>query len=334
MATLALALRRPYLLFRKPTQDTTQGIDGTYTSDAPRLCNFDALPKWYQDNPYILTAYRPVSNSYHSCIRSLTYLHNETLNIYTHLIPATILALALPTLQLRISQLYPEAPLLDRFVLTLTPMAALATLALSSTYHTLMNHSAVVSASCLLLDYTGILGLILASFISGIYVGFYDSLFHQNLYWTMILSLLLITCTLVLHPRLQGPVYRSHRTAAFILTALSGLAPVVHGCLFYGFRIAFWERGVLWWLLEGLWYGIGATFFASRFPEKMAQRRYDIFGSSHQIFHVCVVAGAAAHCWGVWVAWRGFYGHPFFNNRTIGATVARLIPASAESPEG
>ncbi|KAF2265418.1 HlyIII-domain-containing protein [Lojkania enalia] len=304
MASVSLVLRRPHLLLRRvPAQDRK----GKHQAEAANshLLTFEELPKWYQDNPHIQTCYRPVSNSYNSCIHSLTYLHNETMNIYTHLLPAIILALALPTLQLNISRIYHHAPWTDRFMLTLTPMATLATLSLSTTYHTLMNHSPFISASCLLADYTGILVLILTSFISGIYVGFYDSSWHQNLYWGMIVALIAVSCTLVLHPRLQGPTYRPHRTTAFILTALSGFAPVLHGVWRYGWAEAYHEKGVKWWLAEGFWYGLGATFFATRWPEKVS-RRTDVWGSSHQLFHVCVVVGAGCHCWGVWRVWKGW----------------------------
>ncbi|KAF2476270.1 uncharacterized protein BDR25DRAFT_321791 [Lindgomyces ingoldianus] len=239
-------------------------LDGT----TPRLCTFPELPKWYQDNPHIQTGYRPVSNSYQSCLLSLSYLHNETINIYTHFLPALILALVLPTLQIQISRIYHDTTWIDRFMLTLSPMAALFTLTLSTTYHTLMNHSAFISGSCLLLDYTGILALILASFISGIYVGFYNHPFYQKFYWTMITALITLSCLLVLHPRLQGPRYRPHRTTAFILTALSGFAPVINGVVLYGWYDAYYYRGVKWWLAEGLWYGIGVAFFATRWPER------------------------------------------------------------------
>ncbi|PSN70323.1 HlyIII-domain-containing protein [Corynespora cassiicola Philippines] len=307
MAWLALAMKFPLLLFRKPMFAS----DRKDPERPARLCNFAELPKWYQDNPFIIANYRPVSESYNACLHSLAYLHNETVNIYTHLLPAITLALALPLLQLNISRIYADAPWMDRFMLTLTPMAALGTLSLSSTYHTLMNHSPFVSSSCLLLDYTGILALILASFISGVFVGFYESEFHQWMYWSMIFGLVLTSCLFVLHPRLQGPVYRAHRTTAFILTALSGFAPVFHSIYLYGPRAAYSEKGVKWWLAEGLWYGLGATLFASRFPEKWAfgkggswKGRFDVWGSSHQIFHACVVAGASCHCWGVWEAWK------------------------------
>lgn len=273
----------------------------------PTLLPFSSLPPWYRENPHILTSYRPISHSYQTSLLSLTYLHNESLNIYTHLLPAIFFALALPTLQLSI---FPGALWIDRFILTLTPLTALLTLSLSATYHTLMNHSQFVSASCLLLDYAGILALILASFVSGIYVGFYDSASTQRIYFCMIASLILVSCTFVLHSKLQGPMYRAQRTAAFVATALSGFVPVAHACIKYGVHEAFWYRGVMWWLVEGMWYGIGAWFFAKRWPEccvwakSKGRGRFDVWGSSHQVFHVCVVVGAGCHCWGVRWAWK------------------------------
>ncbi|KAJ3104385.1 hypothetical protein HDU96_008935, partial [Phlyctochytrium bullatum] len=44
------------------------------------------MPSWYHDNQYIRTGYRRIQFTYKGCVRSLLYLHNETGNIYTHLI--------------------------------------------------------------------------------------------------------------------------------------------------------------------------------------------------------------------------------------------------------
>ena len=54
----------------------------------PFLLKFDELPPWQQDNHYILTKYRPESNSYFKCFQSLLYLHNESVNIHSHLLGA------------------------------------------------------------------------------------------------------------------------------------------------------------------------------------------------------------------------------------------------------
>lgn len=54
----------------------------------PFLLKFNELPPWQQDNHYILTKYRPESNSYFKCFQSLLYLHNESVNIHSHLLGA------------------------------------------------------------------------------------------------------------------------------------------------------------------------------------------------------------------------------------------------------
>ncbi|KAI5293646.1 hypothetical protein KEM52_005350, partial [Ascosphaera acerosa] len=56
------------------------------------------LPEWYRENsPYIEQGFRPVSNSVWDSLRSWTYLHNESVNIFTHLIPALVYLMALIT---------------------------------------------------------------------------------------------------------------------------------------------------------------------------------------------------------------------------------------------
>lgn len=48
-------------------------------------------------------------------------------------------------------------------------------------------------------------------------------------------------------------------------------------------------------LLMGAIYLFGAAVYATRIPEKWYPGRFDMFMSSHQIFHVAVVLGAYAH---------------------------------------
>ena len=49
------------------------------------------------------------------------------------------------------------------------------------------------------------------------------------------------------------------------------------------------------WMIGFLVHTIGAMFYASGFPEAMFPSRFDIFGSSHQIFHFLTVAAEAVH---------------------------------------
>ncbi|KAF1990003.1 HlyIII-domain-containing protein [Aulographum hederae CBS 113979] len=308
MSTL-LTLRRPNLLFTRAETKRERDASKLSSTTPPRLQNFEDLPEWYQDNPSVRTAYRPVSFSLLACLESWVYLHNESLNIYTHLLPALLSLPVQLLVQVWISQHFPEASMVDRSVFAANIFAVTTCMMLSTLYHTLMNHSMKVSFLWLGIDYVGILSLILGSFFSGIFVGFYCEPALRRTYWGMIVSLSLGTSVLVLHPRLQGLKYRSIRTIAFVMTGLSGFAPVGHGLIKYGWEEMWVRSGMPYWFLEGAFYGVGALFFAIRVPESIWPGRFDVWGSSHQIFHVLVVMGSLVHLLGVWEAYKWNYTH-------------------------
>lgn len=47
--------------------------------------------------------------------------------------------------------------------------------------------------------------------------------------------------------------------------------------------------------MGGAFYIGGAILYAKRIPEKFYPGTFDIVGSSHQIFHMCVIIGAYIH---------------------------------------
>lgn len=278
---------------------------------------FEDVPEWLQENPYIRSGYRRPLYSTFSCIRSCTTLHNETLNIYTHLIPAIVLAVLQVFVQWKITEDFPEASNLDRFVIGANLIAAVVTFGLSASYHTLISHSPTISSLWLRIDYAGILTLILGSFFSGIYMGFYCQPGPRRMYWTMIVALSLITATIQLHPKTQRFEYRSLKAYAFVATALTGFAPIGHGLYLYGWQEMWVRSGMPYYFLEGILYGTGAVFFITRFPECWRPGRFDIWWSSHQIFHIFVVIAAATHMYGVWQAFAWNYT----NSRTCAAPI-------------
>lgn len=152
----------------------------------PDLITYDELPTWYKDNEYIIGGYRPESFSTSACFASLSYMHNETVNIYTHMIPAIVFLFAQAFMLVLLRQEFPEAKPLDYIVFSFFLLSACVTMSLSFLYHTLMNHSMGVSYLWLRLDYVGILALILGDFISGIRVGFYCEPTLQKIYWSMV----------------------------------------------------------------------------------------------------------------------------------------------------
>lgn len=152
----------------------------------PRLLQIDEVPSWYGHNPYIRTGYRPVTPSASLCLSSLLHLHNETANIYSHLIPATMALLFNALLYAYFSTSFPKSTWADQLVFHIYLTTSVVCFGMSSAYHTLLCHSAHVTDLWARLDYVAIVFQILGSFISGIYIGFYCEPQLQKLYWSMV----------------------------------------------------------------------------------------------------------------------------------------------------
>ena len=56
-----------------------------------RTVPVEEIPEWQQDNKYIIRGYRLAKADYVEVFTSLTFLHNETCNVYSHLIGALLL---------------------------------------------------------------------------------------------------------------------------------------------------------------------------------------------------------------------------------------------------
>ena len=113
------------------------------------------LPAWLQDNQHIHSGYRPASNSYRKSLASLTHLHNESVNIYTHLIGAVLALLAGVYAYGALRPRYERATQQDVLVLVCFFGGAVSCLGMSAAYHTVSNHSERVARLGNRLDYLG-----------------------------------------------------------------------------------------------------------------------------------------------------------------------------------
>lgn len=137
------------------------------------LFRADLLP-WFYSNPRNLSGYRPGSRSWARSLASWTYWHNESGNIYSHLVPGVVLVLSLLVFGLDLRSQ-------DGFIVGLQLGSALLCLFLPTLYNTALNHSESVARLWLQFDYGGILGLILGNFLSGLHFGFYCDPALKNL---------------------------------------------------------------------------------------------------------------------------------------------------------
>lgn len=147
---------------------------------------WDDLPSWQQDNHYIRSGYRPPSASFKRSFASLGYLHNESVNIYSHLLGALGFSISAFLLYSIIRPRYESASSSDILAFGCFFAGAALCLGMSATYHTISNHSPLVSRFGNKLDYVGIVFLITGSFIPSIFYGFYCYPHLQQFYWIMV----------------------------------------------------------------------------------------------------------------------------------------------------
>lgn len=152
------------------------------------LLSYDEIPLWYQDNDCIRHGYRPVMNNAKTCIESWTYLHNETVNVYSHLLPALLAILSQGFMYKSFWWKYPQATTRDYLMVAFHLCTVSVCFGISAFYHTLISHSARLSDLWVHIDYIGIIILTFGDFVSGIYVAFYCEPILQNTYWAMVCS--------------------------------------------------------------------------------------------------------------------------------------------------
>ncbi|PMD47894.1 hemolysin-III family protein [Hyaloscypha variabilis F] len=264
----------------------------------PGLLSFDEMPEWFrrESNQWVLHGYRPISDSVHASFCSWSYLHNESVNIYSHLIPAVVFLLGEWYIQQYLTSRYAGVTGADFIAFSIYMLTAVTCLSLSATYHTLMNHSQHVEHLCLRLDMLGVVIFILGDLVLGIYIVFWCEPLPRNIYWSMIGVFGGLTIFMTLHPKYQGSKYRLFRALMFVATGLSGVAPLIHGLIVFGLS-QMMKKAFPYTMAKAVCLLSGTAFYATRFPESRYPGKFDLMGS-HSIFHILVVCAAVVQLMG------------------------------------
>ncbi|KAJ5919319.1 ADIPOR-like receptor SPBC12C2.09c [Penicillium verhagenii] len=280
------------------------------TPAKPPLLTLSNVPSWFDANPFIHTGYRPESQSWRKSLASWLYIHNETGNIFSHLIPGISLLLTLllglpastsTDTDPKATNPTPKQEEQDRtnnIVITVQLCAAILCLLTSALYHTGLNHSARVAHQALQCDHGGILMLILGNFVSGLHFGFYCAPALKNLYWSLIVASSTGTGICLLSPWFRGSQWRFVRLSSCIATGLFAFAPISHAGYLWGPGYLM-RVGVPYYLLEGALLLFGCYLFQTRIPESLYPGRFDIWGHSHTLWHVLVALSIVAHMGGL-----------------------------------
>lgn len=266
---------------RSKSQSVNKARDSSLVNDS-KLAHWDQIEEWQRDNEHIHTGYVRESRSMRKVLESLLYTHNETGNIYTHLIPSVLVTVILV--------MFAFTP---PFVLF--GIGCVLCMGMSATFHTLKSHSHKVATLGNKLDYLGICILVASSMIA--LVGYaYDDQPKQHFAYVGLTSALGSICACIsLMDRFRSRSFRPVRALMFVLYGLSGALPVISGCWEFGYEETKNRFCLNWLLAEAFFYIFGAFLYAVRFPERVSPGAYDFIGHSHQIFHVFVVIAAWCH---------------------------------------
>ncbi|RKP01149.1 hypothetical protein CXG81DRAFT_2125, partial [Caulochytrium protostelioides] len=261
------------------------------------VLEIEHVPRHLQDNTHILSGYRAYYSSKRSWA-SLFHMHNETFDIWTHVL-SCLFALGL-ALTLWLPSAYTYLQFADRLVLTGFLLCASMTFICSSLFHLHMcqSHNAHVFYGCL--DFSGISALILGTSATISYFIFYDMPVARNS-WTVVLACVNTTGIFgPLFPIWSAPHFRKLRTWSYIISGCLSSGPFLHYLILSGFHHAalpsptqnFFMPGLI---LMVLFYLFGAFIYMAQFPERMKPGAFDYLGHSHTIWHIFVSIAAYSH---------------------------------------
>lgn len=274
-------------------------------NDVIEIVNWKQLDEWQQDNEYIFNGYVKETNSAIKCLKSIKLLHNETVNIWTHLVPSIVYLFLL----LGFTDFFLDRKLveilgsdhhlmdaLDYIMVNLFLLGAFLCLFCSSCFHCFKQHSENASTLWSKADYMGIVILISTSIISLLYYGFHEHLFLCKLF-TIITAIFGSTCCVfVLNDQFNDKGWKAVRASFFVCFAASGLVPILTGFFMFGIENSAKRVQLLYVLFEAIAYIIGAIIYGFKIPECFFKPgKFDYFFNSHQIFHVFCVAGSIFH---------------------------------------
>lgn len=170
---------------------STMSETTTSTTNQPkakaRTVTWQEIYRWQLDNKYILSGYRPAKANYLEIFTSLTFLHNETCNVYTHLIGALLLPLIATTFLRYLGESqFVNVSSMDYAMFGIYYWCAEACLIFSAFYHLVQPHSRQVEEFWHGMDLLGIVIVTVGTFTSGIYYVFFCEPSLQKLHWAIV----------------------------------------------------------------------------------------------------------------------------------------------------
>jgi adiponectin receptor len=281
------------------------------------LVQWSDMPEWYHSlvkNQYIKTGYRVITPSVYTSMTTLFYMHNELINIWTHLLSCfyfLFLVYDISHKPLDVGDSYGMAmALLDRGMVLLQPLVCILCLLSSSLFHLFLSHSCKLATKCHCMDHSFIAVAVGGSCIATGYFTFSGRI--SCCYFIVVVMCTGLTISLnfgfnlIKWLSLNGGYESTHKncdhsqthstlilkTASYIMLAALILVPYLSSDTVFP---EVYKSAIV--------FLIGIVLFVTRFPERYVCRDFwgkygdfvDMIGHSHQLWHLCVTAGMYYH---------------------------------------
>ncbi|XP_074863388.1 membrane progestin receptor gamma isoform X2 [Carettochelys insculpta] len=258
----------------------------------PRLLSINQVPKVFQE-PGILFGYRHPRSSAADCLFSLFQMTNETLNIWTHFLPAWYFLWKLFALSSTLdvsNDMYTWPFLAYMVTCCIYPFT-------SSCAHTFSTMSTQARHICYFFDYGALSTYSLGSAIAYSAYAFpeewINSTFHHGYVPIAVLNTVISTglsCYSRFSKMQQRRLSKTLRMLAFVYPYLFDSTP-----LFYRLYLCTGEscmEGVIPVHYRHCVFAFLTGFvFVAHLPERLAPGCFDYIGHSHQLFHVLGIIG-------------------------------------------
>ena len=277
----------------------------------PSIGTKDQIPGWLRDNDFIIDGHPLPTYSYLRSLRLWYCLHMETMNIWTHLIGSVaFVATGFTFFKFTADHTTLQLSTGDNFAFGLSLASAVICFGLSATFHTLRSHSFHVHHFWGRMDIFGICILALGGGSSLNYYALYCNHAARWAYWGLNLGSAVAAAVTLFDTGGGGSKMRTLRGGVFSLLAVSAMLPLFHSAGSLGWKRACVEIGAQWYVAESVSLLIGVCLFVGRLPERLRPGSFDIWGHSHQLFHICAVIGTVFHVVGLTVGYTHRQAHP------------------------
>ncbi|XP_041474309.1 membrane progestin receptor gamma-A-like [Lytechinus variegatus] len=251
-----------------------------------KLLRFDQVPSDFRE-PFIISGYRSCQNSASSCLASALQRTNETINFWTHFIPA-IIFLRLTWMVAVTDQGFAHDPSMWPVIVFL--FGTFCYTMASSVAHMFNSMSQCARHTFFFIDYVGIsmysLGVCIACYAYSFPPELIDTaLYHVYIPVAMVTafgSTYLACCSRF---STWAPLRDGGRLPAFAIPYIWCKIPLVYRLIYC--ESTGCDSDALYFQMWQFYFIFGISLlYSTRFPEVIAPGRFDFIGHSHQFFHI------------------------------------------------